>query len=140
MVKPRRAQKTRSNKALQRSPRDRLAGQPEPRRSAGEATVDREVPLRREVGDGPEGPAVSQVEASQEPMPVSLDQARAAKAVALRTLKKVADVVGVGITRVHDDYAVKVNLGREPDPGVTLPSRIDGVPLRIEVTGSIRAR
>ena len=68
---------------------------------------------------------------------VTLDEVRAAKAKVLRQLKGIAQVVGVGITRVDGVYAVKVNLS---EAGVDLPTQIDGVPLRVEVTGPIRAR
>lgn len=73
-------------------------------------------------------------------MTISFEQARAAKAAALMAFQQVADVVGVGITRVQDDYAVKVNLRMAPAPGIRLPSTIEGVPIRVEVTGSISAR
>ena len=74
-------------------------------------------------------------------MPViTLEKARAAKQSALRHLRSRDDVVGVGITRVSGKYAVKVNLSEEPEPGTELPDEIDGVPVRVEVTGTIRAR
>lgn len=74
-------------------------------------------------------------------MPViTLERARAAKKTALRHLRSRDDVVGVGITRVSGKYAVKVNLSEPPEPGTELPDEIDGVPVRIEVTGAIRAR
>jgi hypothetical protein len=71
---------------------------------------------------------------------ISLEQAQAAKKIALRRFKKLGSVTGVGITRVGGEYAVKVNLSEPIDPGVTMPSEIDGVPLRVEVTGAIKAR
>jgi hypothetical protein len=73
-------------------------------------------------------------------MAVSLEQARGAKAAAYQAFQKLADVVGVGITRINQDYAVKVNLGQAPDPQTPLPSSVNGVPVRIEVTGRISAR
>jgi hypothetical protein len=73
-------------------------------------------------------------------MAVSLDRARAAKARALRQFRKYGDVVGVGITRVGDDYAVKINLSEPPAPGVELPTDVDGVPVKVEVTGVIKPR
>ncbi len=71
---------------------------------------------------------------------VTLDQARAAKAHAKSVFSPLATVVGVGITRHAGGYAVKVNLQSPPAKGVELPSDIDGVPVRVEVTGSIRKR
>lgn len=70
---------------------------------------------------------------------VSLDQARAAKPAAFERFRSLASVVGVGITRVRDDYAVKINLGEPVKPGVILPDRINGVPVEVEVTGTARS-
>ena len=70
----------------------------------------------------------------------SLEKAQAAKRTALRRFEKLGKVTGVGITRVKGEYAVKVNLSEPVDPGVELPTEIDGVPVRVEVTGTIRAR
>lgn len=71
---------------------------------------------------------------------ISLDKAQAAKRIALRRFEKLGKVTGVGITRVRGEYAVKVNLSEPVGPGVELPTEIDGVPVRVEVTGTIRAR
>ena len=52
----------------------------------------------------------------------------------------IADMTGVGITKVGADYAVKVNL-RSPLPkGVTLPADIDGVPVCVDIVGKISRR
>jgi hypothetical protein len=73
-------------------------------------------------------------------MPISLEQARAAKASAKALLTALPGVVGVGITRVGEDYALKVNL-REPLPaGVSAPERIGDVPVKLEVVGRISRR
>lgn len=71
---------------------------------------------------------------------ISLDQARAAKLSAAKQLAALNTVVGIGITRIADDYAVKVNLSEAPPPDFTLPSVIDGVPIRFEIVGTIRPR
>lgn len=71
---------------------------------------------------------------------ITLDRVRAAKKAALREFTKLGKVVGIGITRVRGEYAVKVNLSEPVQPGVELPTDIDGVPVRVEVTGPIRAR
>ena len=68
---------------------------------------------------------------------ISLEQARAAQQTALQRFKKLGSV---GITRVHGEYALKLNLSVPIVPGVELPADIDGVPLRVEVTGAIRLR
>jgi hypothetical protein len=73
-------------------------------------------------------------------MPISLEQARAAKESAKALLAALPGVVGVGITKVGEDYALKVNL-REPLPaGVSAPERIGDVPVRVEVVGRITKR
>lgn len=70
----------------------------------------------------------------------SLDDARAAKARALELFRPLADVVGVGITRLGQGYAVKVNLRQPPTQGVEIPSEVEGVPVQVEVVGPIRKR
>jgi hypothetical protein len=69
-----------------------------------------------------------------------LDKAQAAKRSALRRFEKLGKVTGVGITRVNGEYALKVNLSEPVEPGTELPTDIDGVPVRVEVTGTIRTR
>ncbi len=71
---------------------------------------------------------------------ISLDKAQAAKRPARQRFQKLGKVTGVGITRVKGEYAVKVNLSEPIEPGTELPADIDGVPVRVEVTGAIRAR
>jgi hypothetical protein len=71
---------------------------------------------------------------------ITLERARAAKDAALRRFKAVDNVVGIGLTRIAGEYAVKVNLSEPAEDGVDLPSEIGGVPVRFEVTGSIRKR
>jgi len=73
-------------------------------------------------------------------MPVSLEQARAAKQSAKALLAALPGVVGVGITKIGEDYALKVNL-REPLPeDVSAPERIGNVLVRVEVVGRIVKR
>jgi hypothetical protein len=73
-------------------------------------------------------------------MPINLEQARAAKESARALLASLPGVVGVGITKIGEDYALKVNL-REPLPqGVSAPERIGDVPVRVEVVGRITKR
>jgi hypothetical protein len=65
----------------------------------------------------------------------TLEQAQAAKEKAKRLF---SSNVGIGITRLDDGYAVKVNL-RNPMPDEeSIPTSIDGVPVRFEVVGEIR--
>jgi hypothetical protein len=71
---------------------------------------------------------------------INLHQARAAKASVLKAFRRLPNLSGVGITKVGDGYAVKINL-REPMPkGTQLPGEVDGVPVTIEVTGTLRKR
>lgn len=68
----------------------------------------------------------------------SLEAARKVKGVARDLASRVAIVTGVGIARVADGYAVKVNLkGTVP---VDLPHQIDGVRVVYENTGPARAQ
>lgn len=70
----------------------------------------------------------------------TLEQARAAKQKLALQLADVDGVVGVGITKVNGHYAVKVNL-QEPLPNPTpIPSHIEGVPVDVEVVGTIHLR
>jgi hypothetical protein len=71
---------------------------------------------------------------------ITLEKAQAAKKTAQRLFETVDIVVGVGITRLDGQYAVKVNLSQPVAPGAELPTEIDGVPVRVEVTGAIRPR
>jgi hypothetical protein len=71
---------------------------------------------------------------------ITLDRAQAAKEVAVKRFEPLGTLVGAGITRVKGEYAVKINLSKPVDPGFELPTDIDGVPVRVEVTGPIRAR
>ena len=70
----------------------------------------------------------------------SLKKARAAKARAVDTFGRLAAVVGVGITRFGGGYGLKVNLAERPASDVTLPADVDGVPVRVEITGPIKKR
>jgi endonuclease YncB( thermonuclease family) len=70
----------------------------------------------------------------------SLPKVRAAQRKVMAKLAQVREVNGVGITRVGDGYGLKVNLAAQPKRQVRLPEEIDGVPVRVEVVGPIRAR
>jgi len=70
----------------------------------------------------------------------TIDEARAAKGRALEIFGRLATVVGVGITRMDDGYGLKVNLREAPRPGVAIPKAVEGVPVRVEIVGSIRPR
>lgn len=71
---------------------------------------------------------------------ITLQKARAAKAAVLKEFRRLPNLTGVGITKAAGEYAVKVNLSEPMPKGSTLPAEIDGVPVTIEVTGTIRKR
>ena len=73
-------------------------------------------------------------------MPISLEQARAAKESAKTLLADLPGVVGLGITKVGEDYALKVNLRAPLPAGVAMPEHIGDVPVRVEVVGRITKR
>ncbi len=70
----------------------------------------------------------------------SIDEARSAKHKVSGMLAGVRQVNGIGITRIGDSYAVKVNLAGQPDEPFQLPSEVDGVPVLVEVIGTISKR
>jgi hypothetical protein len=70
---------------------------------------------------------------------ITLQQARDAKQELRAKLRAELPIVGVGITRRGADYAVKINLARQP-AGVDLPTDWHGVPILFEVVGALKAR
>jgi hypothetical protein len=70
----------------------------------------------------------------------SLPKVRAAQRKVIAQLAHVKEVNGVGITRVGDSFGLKVNLTAQPKRRVQLPQAIDGIPVRVEVVGQIKAR
>ncbi|MGH7485793.1 MAG: hypothetical protein ACREMY_09360 [bacterium] len=73
-------------------------------------------------------------------MAISIDQARQAKDSAKNVLADLPGVVGVGLTKIGDDYALKVNLREELPSGVIVPKQIAGVPVCVEIVGTIKKR
>jgi hypothetical protein len=73
-------------------------------------------------------------------MSITLEQARSAKESAKAVLAALPGVVGVGITKIGEDYALKVNLRAPLPAGVSAPKRIGDVPVCVEVVGSITKR
>jgi hypothetical protein len=67
---------------------------------------------------------------------ITIDAARAAKAHAKQRLAGVPGMVGLGLTRQGDGYALKVNL--QAPVKTALPKEVDGVPLVFEVVGTIK--
>jgi hypothetical protein len=67
-----------------------------------------------------------------------IDAARAAKATLEQRLAGEQLVNGIGLVRVEDGWAVKVNLVRAA-PELDLPREVDGVEVQTEVVGPIEA-
>lgn len=70
----------------------------------------------------------------------ALKKVRAAKPVAEKIFHDLIGEVAIGITRVEGVYGLKVNLAAHPAAEVRLPTTVDGVPVRVEVTGPVRKR
>ena len=70
----------------------------------------------------------------------SLASARAAKARARAVFSKHGDVVGIGLTTIDDRYGLKVNFSSPPKDPAAVPRELDGVPVKVEVVGTIRKR
>jgi predicted ATPase len=68
----------------------------------------------------------------------ALAAVRAAKAELLRQVGQHDDVVGIGITRHADGFALKVNLAKAGSDAA-IPHEVLGVRVIQEVVGSIRA-
>jgi hypothetical protein len=69
---------------------------------------------------------------------VTLEAARLVKDKALEHASRQGLVVGVGITKVGSDYAVKVNFSAQPQGAP--PAEIDGVPIVYETVGPLTPR
>lgn len=67
-------------------------------------------------------------------------QAEAAKQAARELVRRLDKRAAVGLTRVRGEFAVKVNLSAPLAKGAVIPEAIDGVPIKVEVTGHIRPR
>ena len=70
----------------------------------------------------------------------AFDRARNAKPRAAAAARRCAPVVGVGITRLGGQVAVKVNLAAPAERPSDLPEAVDGVPVVYEVVGRIAPR
>jgi hypothetical protein len=67
-----------------------------------------------------------------------MDAARRAKTKVAELVTGRPEVNGIGITRVGERYAVKVNL-RQPLPANVLPRTVEDVPVVVELVGAIKA-
>ena len=73
---------------------------------------------------------------------VSLESARAAKPAVVKVFTPlVGEDVSVGIMRIGDEqFGLKVNLTTQPDASVELPDEVEGVPVAVEVVGTMSKR
>lgn len=70
----------------------------------------------------------------------SLEAARAAKSRVAELFRGIGQVVGVGLVSFDQGYGVKVNLARQPRGSAKAPTEIAGVPIQVEVVGTISKR
>lgn len=70
----------------------------------------------------------------------SLESARAAKKRALTLFAELGDVVGIGLTKMNEGYGLKINFSSAPKDPTAVPEDVDGVPVKVEVVGTIRKR
>ena len=72
---------------------------------------------------------------------VTLTEAQAAKGQAFSLFQKLAGNVAVGIVPLGKGlFGLKVNLVEAPAAQTAFPTQVNGVPVRVEVTGAIRKR
>ena len=71
---------------------------------------------------------------------ITLEQARAAKAEAHDIFSRIGEVLGIGITKIGQNYAIKVNLRAATPKAASAPRTVRGVPVKLEVVGAIRSR
>ena len=68
--------------------------------------------------------------------PATLDEAQTAKEILKARLLGLAELRGIGIALLDEGFGVKVNLSCEP-AGVIVPDDVDGVPVIVEIVGTI---
>jgi hypothetical protein len=71
---------------------------------------------------------------------VTIERARAAKTHILDHVADLPQVNGVGLARLGEGYAVKVNLSEPLENGKAIPQEWDGVPVVVDLVGRIVAR
>ena len=69
---------------------------------------------------------------------ITIDDARAAKTVAVERLGCIPEVRGIGLSRRGDSFVVKINF--ESEPSTKIPESIDGVDVVQEIVGAIHPR
>jgi hypothetical protein len=69
---------------------------------------------------------------------ITLHRARTAKAALLKQFRRLPNLSDVGIAKMADGYAVKINLTEPMPTGTHLPGEVEGVPVRIEINTPVR--
>ncbi len=71
-------------------------------------------------------------------MGVSYKEAEQAQDHAEAIFDKYASVVSIGVTQDADGFALRIGLENEPSDRNDLPTEVDGVPVEIDIVGTIR--
>jgi hypothetical protein len=72
-------------------------------------------------------------------MAVTIEQAQAAVRETKEVMERLAPVVFIGIARIGEDFGLKVNLLHEPVGDEKIPTSVNGVPVKVTVTGQVTA-
>ena len=67
-----------------------------------------------------------------------LEAARKVKERAKEIFSRYGSVNGIGLTKLGERYAVKVNFEFEPIDRASLPQNVEGVPVVVQVIGPLR--
>lgn len=68
-----------------------------------------------------------------------IEAARSAKQKAAELFRNVPQLAGLGITKIGRHFAIKLNLNGPVSKDVEIPHDIDGIPIKVEFVGKIRA-
>jgi hypothetical protein len=71
---------------------------------------------------------------------ITLERARQARETARIEFSKYAPVTFVGVTKIGENFALSIGLKHAPQPGVILPSNIEGVGATWKVVGEVMAQ
>lgn len=71
-------------------------------------------------------------------MGVTYTQAERAKEHAAQIFDRHASVVSIGVTQADDGFALRVGLETPPRDPSRLPDKVDGVPVQVNVVGTIQ--
>jgi hypothetical protein len=71
-------------------------------------------------------------------MSPQLNAARGAKEKAKQIFSQFGTVKGIGLTKMGERYAVKINFESEPHDRDRMPREVEGVPVVVQITGPLR--